>query len=74
MIETFASLMTNSVEDITSNIRPAILKFLDEECYMIRPISSVGGLVVLNADMRNVSDKIITHSVNYYLEDIYFDR
>ncbi|MGI6238439.1 MAG: ABC transporter substrate-binding protein [Christensenellales bacterium] len=71
-IKTLSALMTNSVDDITGSIRPDILQYLDDNCYVIRPISEVSGIVVLNDGIRNVSENVITHAVNYFLEDMFF--
>lgn len=71
-IKTLFSLMTNSVSDITGSIRPDTLKYLDDNCYVIRPLSEVSGVVILNSKIRNVSENVITHSVNYFLEDMFF--
>ncbi len=72
MIKAMYSLMTNSVSDITETIRPSILNYLDGNCYVIRPLAEVSGVVVLNDRIRNVSENVITHSVNYFLEDMFF--
>lgn len=71
-LETLFSLMTNSVSDITGTIRPEILTYLDDNCYIIRPLAEVSGIVILNDKIRNVSEDVITHSVNYFLEDMFF--
>ena len=41
-------------------------------CIRDRPLEYVNGIVVLNADLRNVPTDVVTHSLNYFLEDLYF--
>lgn len=74
VLETLFSLMTNSVANITGTIRPEVLQYLDDNCYVIRPLEEVSGVVVLNDKIRNVSENVITHSVNYFLEDMFFEE
>ena len=66
--------MQHEVSEITNVLRPEILEFIDGNCYDIRPLDWVGGICVLNADMGNIPEGTIAHTVNYFLEDLYFDR
>ena len=74
LFDNIANMLSNPIDDVVNEIRPDILKYLDTECYMIRPLSESMGCVVLNADLRNVATGVITHSVNYFLEDMYFEQ
>ena len=72
--ETLLTHMQHEVSEITNVLRPEILEFIDGNCYDIRPLDWVGGICVLNADMGNIPEGTIAHTVNYFLEDLYFDR
>ena len=72
LIKNIFGLMTNTLDQVSEVVRPGILNYMDENCYIIRPLEYVNGIVVLNADLRNVPTDVVTHSLNYFLEDLYF--
>ena len=72
LIKNIFGLMTNTLDQVSEVVRPDILNYMDENCYIIRPLEYVNGIVVLNADLRNVPMDVVTHSLNYFLEDLYF--
>ncbi len=74
LFDDIANMLSNPIDDVVNVIRPEILKYLDTEYYMIRPLSESMGCVVLNSDLRNVATGVIAHSVNYFLEDMYFEQ
>ena len=74
LIKSMYTIMTNSVSDIVNEVRPGILGYLDNNCYVIRPFEYVSGVVVLNENVKNVATDVVTHSVNYYLEIMYFEQ
>ena len=74
LLDDIYNMLSYSIDEVVNEIRPSILKYLDEECYWIRPLAQAQGCVVLNADLRNIPTGVITHSVNYFFENMYFEQ
>lgn len=72
MMNEMFNMMTYSSDYITETARPAVLNRMDSQCYVIRPLEWVGGVVVLNGDLKNYAQNVTTHNVNEFLEGMYF--
>ena len=73
VIRNLYNMMTYSPEEVMSEIRPQVLNYIDSNCFIIRPLEYVDGIVVVNDHLRNIPQDVVTHSMNYYVEDMYFE-
>ena len=73
LLKKMFGIMTYSVEEAATVVRPEILDFIDTNCFVIRPLEYVYGVVVMNDKLANIPENVVTHSVNYFLEDMYFE-
>lgn len=65
-------LMTRSPQEAVNDVLPKIADYMAEEMYVIIPLTNVGRLVVVDADLGNIPTGGLAHSWNSLYEQVYF--